>query len=127
MEEMIPGISAEALQEFMESLPSGFCLECGDSVYQNPKGRRKRFCSDACRIAWNSKHPRPENWKSGRAAICPVCGKKFTAIRESKRQRKYCSHACANRGRAAERRNDGEREARDAGNDREARDNGEVS
>jgi hypothetical protein len=36
--------------------------------------------------------------------ICPVCGKEFRASREYKTERKYCSHACANRGRAKERR-----------------------
>ncbi len=103
MDEMIPGLSADTVREFMESLPSGFCPECGNPVYQNPKGRRKRFCSEACRFAWKNKHPKPENWKSSRTAVCPICGKEFTACREYSRQRKYCSRSCANRGRAAER------------------------
>lgn len=114
MDEIIPGISADTVQEFMESLPSGFCPECGQPVFQNPRGRRKRFCSDECRFAWKNKHEKPENWKSSRAAVCPVCGKAFTASREYNRQRKYCSRACANRGRAAERRKDADNDT-DAG------------
>ena len=87
-------------KEFEDAVVKGFCPECGKAVYQNPRGRRKKFCSDACRFAWKNKHPKPENWKSTRVAICPVCGKEFLASREYKSKRKYCSHACANRGRA---------------------------
>ena len=65
---------------------------------------------DACRFAWKNKHPKPENWKSTRVALCPVCGKEFLASREYKSKRKYCSHACANRGRAMEKRAAAEKE-----------------
>ncbi len=95
-----PEWTAELEKEFMESLPAGFCLECGEAVYQNPRGRRKRFCSEACRYKWKNKHMQIKNWKSARLAVCPQCGKEFFAIKESRRPRKYCSRACANRGRA---------------------------
>ena len=58
-----PGWTADTEKEFMDSLPSGFCPECGGPVYQKPKGRRKKFCSEACRFAWKNKHPNPANWK----------------------------------------------------------------
>ena len=91
-------------QEFMASLPSGVCPECGNPVYQNARGRKKIFCSEACRFAFKNKHPKPENWKSTRKAVCPVCGKEFLASREyGGMQRKYCSIACSNRGRARKR------------------------
>ena len=93
-------LSAEDEKEFEDAVVKGFCPECGKAVYQNPRGRRKKFCSDACRFAWKNKHPKPENWKSTRIAVCPVCGKEFLASREYKNKRKYCSHACANRGRS---------------------------
>ena len=93
-------LSAEEEKEFEDAVVKGFCPECGKAVYQNPRGRRKKFCSDACRFAWKNKHPKPENWKSTRTAVCPVCGKEFLASREYKSKRKYCSHTCANRGRA---------------------------
>ena len=95
-----PDWTAELEKEFMESLPSGFCPECGEAVYQNPRGRRKRFCSEACRYKWKNKHPQLKNWKSARAAVCPQCGKEFLAVKEYTVLRKYCSRACANRGRA---------------------------
>ena len=93
-------LSAEEEKEFEDAVVKGFCPECGKAVYQKPRGRRKKFCSDACRLNWKNKHPKPENWKSTRTAVCPVCGKEFLASREYKSKRKYCSHACANRGRA---------------------------
>lgn len=93
-------LSAEEEKEFEDAVVKSFCPECGKAVYQNPRGRRKKFCSDACRFAWKNKHPKPENWKSTRIAVCPVCGKEFLASREYKSKRKYCSHTCANHGRA---------------------------
>jgi MYM-type Zinc finger with FCS sequence motif. len=35
---------------------------------------------------------------------CPICGREFQAKGYGDVKRKYCSRACANRGRAAERR-----------------------
>ena len=80
------------------------CPNCMGLFSQNPRGRRKKFCSEKCRTAWNHRYPNPEHWKdTSRTAICPQCGREFTAAREYGHLRKYCSHACANRGRAAER------------------------
>ena len=44
-------LSAEEEKEFEDAVVKGFCPECGKAVYQNPRGRRKKFCSDACRFA----------------------------------------------------------------------------
>ncbi len=77
------------------------CPNCGTLFNPNPTGRRKKFCSDECRLAWNHKHPRPERWKdTSRTAICPVCNKEFVVTREYKVKRKYCSRTCANKGRS---------------------------
>ncbi|MBR1438818.1 MAG: hypothetical protein IJ587_09815, partial [Synergistaceae bacterium] len=79
------------------------CPNCGGLFNPNPTGRRKRFCSDKCRLTWNHKHPHSERWKdTSRIVICPVCMKEFVATREYKTQRKYCSRACANTGRKRE-------------------------
>lgn len=76
------------------------CPTCGGLFNPNPTGRRKRFCSDACRLAWNHKHPHTERWKdTSRTVICPVCQKEFIATREYGRLRRFCSHSCANKGR----------------------------
>ena len=99
------GLTAEEKEEFLDAVAMSFCPECGEEVVQNPKGRRKKFCSEECRFLWKQKHPKPENWKYT-VRICPACGKEFNAYREyNGMKRKYCSRSCANHGRAMERRN----------------------
>lgn len=89
----------------MMGVLNGFCPNCGGPVKHNPLGRPKKFCSEKCRSAYNHRHAHPENWKNtSREVVCPVCGNKFTAAREYGRLRKYCSRACANRGRAMKKR-----------------------
>lgn len=81
------------------------CPNCGNIVSQNARGRRKKYCSERCRTAWNHQHPNTQNWKdTSRAVICPICGREFTAMREYGHLRKYCSRSCANRGRCLEKR-----------------------
>ena len=81
------------------------CPVCGEVFETLGRGRPKRFCSEECRSKYHHQHPNPANWKSTRIAVCPVCGKEFQASKEYGRLRKYCSRACANRGRAKEQRN----------------------
>ena len=80
------------------------CPVCGEVFEAKGRGRPKKFCSEKCRTAYHHKHPNMENWTTTRKAICPLCGREFTAAREYGHLRKYCSRACANKGRAAERR-----------------------
>ena len=93
--------------EMLEDMAKRFCPNCGAAVTLNGKGRPRIFCSEPCRYAWKNRNPHPENWKSTRTAICPECGKPFLASREYGRVRKYCSHACANRGRAKRKEREG--------------------
>ena len=90
--------------EFFDPRQTGICPECGEMFPQNPRGRPKRFCSEKCRTKYHRANPNVMNWKSTRIAVCPICGKEFSASREYAAKRKYCSRACANRGRAAEKR-----------------------
>ena len=78
----------------------GLCPCCGSPVDQLPGRKTKKFCSDACRGKFWKAHPKPEQWDSYHEQVCPVCGRIFFAAHETKRKRKYCSRACANRGRA---------------------------
>ena len=96
--------------EMIRDMAFSFCPQCGTAIVPNHKGRPRKFCSPECRSRWNNTHPKPENWKSTRIAVCPVCGKEFLASREYKSKRKYCSHACANRGRAMEKQAAAEKE-----------------
>ena len=95
-------LTAQEEQEFLDAVATAFCPNCGAAIVQPPRGRAKKFCSDGCRFQWKNRHSNPAKWKSSRIAVCPVCGKEFTASREYTRPRKYCSRACANRGRVAE-------------------------
>lgn len=81
------------------------CPNCGALFTPNRIGRRKIFCSDKCRMAWNHRHPNKANWKdTSRKVICPQCGREFIAEREYGHPRKYCSIACSNKARARKRR-----------------------
>ena len=104
-------LTAQEEQEFLDAVATRFCPNCGAAIIQARKGRLKIFCSERCRFQWKNRHPKPENWKSSRTAVCPVCGKPFLASREYSRKRKYCSRACANRGRAAERKQNIQKES----------------
>lgn len=65
------------------------CLHCGASLPVASTGRKRRFCSDKCRMAWW--HQNRLTW----TGVCAGCGKSFSSDRE----RKYCSHACYTRSR----------------------------
>lgn len=70
------------------------CRECGKPLTQKDGVKKRKFCSDECRIKWWTKHPcsKNGNTKSSRLIVCECCGKQFTAYGKS--PRKYCSHAC---------------------------------
>ena len=59
---------------------------------QDPKRKKKKFCSDACRMSWWNKNLDKVNRKAVYEFICPHCQQPFTAYGNA--GRKYCSHAC---------------------------------
>lgn len=68
------------------------CEQCGAPIAQNPKRKRKRFCSDECRNKWWNAHLNLVKRKAVYTFTCPTCGKEFTTY--GNRHRKFCSHAC---------------------------------
>ena len=68
------------------------CENCGKPLEHSQGSKRKRFCSDICRLAWWNTHPESMNQKAVYSFICPCCGAAFTAY--GNKGRKYCSHAC---------------------------------
>ena len=97
------GISKEAVKSFCRrnaltgntassTPPEGLCRNCGAKIVQNPKTRKKVFCSPDCRCAWWKVHPQPPAQNTAYQHICANCGKLFTAYGTA--PRKYCSHAC---------------------------------
>ena len=85
--------------EMIRDMAFSFCPQCGTAIVPNHKGRPRKFCSPECRSRWNNTHPKPENWKTVRSKICPVCGREFSYRHQYGLERKYCSRACANKGR----------------------------
>ena len=68
------------------------CKNCGKPLMQ-PKGRReKKFCSDACRMAWWNSHQEDVSRKAYYNLVCQQCGKEFESY--GNKNRKYCCRAC---------------------------------
>ena len=94
----------------MEGFPdsSRTCRECGKEIPPNrnrlKRGRARYFCCDECRQKYWNEHRDKDRWACFQKQVCPYCGKEFYAEHETKRSRTYCSRACANRGRALEKR-----------------------
>ena len=72
--------------------PVNTCDNCGKSLIHTPGSKRKRFCSDKCRMAWWAKHPDAVNRKAIYHFTCAVCGTSFESYGNARR--KYCSKAC---------------------------------
>ena len=68
------------------------CEMCGNALTQTPGYRKRRFCSDACRMAWWNAHQSVIGGQTKVEYTCATCGKSFTDYPIHKR--KYCSHAC---------------------------------
>lgn len=68
------------------------CMTCGAYVGQ-PTGKRvKKFCSDACRMAWWNSHTDAINRKAYYTLVCEECGKEFVSYGNNRR--KFCYRAC---------------------------------
>ncbi|AQU05415.1 RNA polymerase subunit sigma-70 [Dehalococcoides mccartyi] len=68
------------------------CANCGRPLTHMTGAKKKRFCSDKCRMVWWAKHPEAVNRKAVYYFVCPTCGVEFAAYGNAKR--KYCSRAC---------------------------------
>lgn len=69
------------------------CANCGCPLKHTAGSKKKRFCSDKCRMTWWKAHPEAVNRKAVYRFICPACGMEFEAYGNS--HRKYCSRACS--------------------------------
>ena len=79
------------------------CQHCGLEFYANPHQSNKLYCSEECRIKHNAEreNQRRKNGerakRSGKPAVCPICGGKFISVRTAK----YCSVECINKAKSA--------------------------
>lgn len=68
------------------------CLCCGCEITIIKGHRRKKFCSDRCRMSWWNAHKDNVNKKAVYSLTCDCCGEKFEAY--GAKNRKYCSRRC---------------------------------
>jgi DNA-binding XRE family transcriptional regulator len=68
-----------------------FCRQCGESLGESVH-KTKRFCCDACRMAWWKAHPECLNRKAMYCFTCLCCGSGFESY--GNKDRKYCSRSC---------------------------------
>ena len=76
------------------------CKNCNNAIALKSKTKPRKFCSDACKLAWWKKHKGKQKSRFMSTLKCPTCGKKFTAYKSAKR--KYCSENCYQRRNANE-------------------------
>ena len=72
--------------------PRDTCLQCGSHLSHTPNKKKKKFCSDKCRMLWWHTHPEELNRQAYYTAVCQHCGKEFVVYGND--HRKYCSKGC---------------------------------
>ena len=93
----ITGYEAVEQSEITSEKP--VCPRCGKPVVCIPGRRKRRFCSEACRIAYWRTQERSDSEQ----ILCAGCGKPLCGL---DRHRKFCSHACYIHSRFAARKED---------------------
>ena len=68
------------------------CPQCGARLINTPHRKKKKFCSDKCRMLWWNSHQDEINRQAYYRFVCPNCGKEF--ISYGNEHRKYCSLQC---------------------------------
>jgi len=93
------GLATVYIKKEPATKSDGVCDCCGKPLTQTPGAKKKRFCSDKCRLAWWAKHPEAMNRKAVYRFVCPTCGTEFEAYGNA--NRRYCSRACSGMARRA--------------------------
>ena len=70
------------------------CLQCKKPLEKNAP-RKKKFCSDKCRVKWWIEHPERLSNDQQHLYQCPVCRKDFYSFKPAK----FCSPSCYHRSR----------------------------
>lgn len=81
------------------------CLYCGIMLHPTPGAKKRKFCSDRCRITWWNAHPEAGAKRRVREVSCAYCGVLFFVVGE--RMRRYCSRICSAKARAKMARGEG--------------------
>jgi predicted transcriptional regulator len=83
-----------------EAVNTRFCRQCGEPLKQTAGKKKKKYCSDQCRMAWWNAHPEAVAHKSVRKFICKTCGRDFEGY--GKHERKFCSRTCYGKSKAVQ-------------------------
>jgi len=68
------------------------CDNCGHPLERKQGAKRKRFCSDKCRLLWWKANTGRLNRKAIYQFKCAGCGTPFESYGNA--NRRYCSHSC---------------------------------
>ena len=91
------GLSVNTVKSYIHRHPTvdGFiiCPECKTAFpRENAKRKTKKFCSDACRMAWWNKNLDKVKRSAYYTLTCKRCKKEF--ISYGNKNRKFCCRAC---------------------------------
>lgn len=86
--------------ESENEMPENVCPMCGKRLTIVPHKKRKKFCSDKCRMKWWNAHPECVRHKTVSTWACSYCGKEFQY--RGRIERKYCSRDCYFKARSKE-------------------------
>lgn len=91
------GLPVNTVKSYLRRHPvsaQSVCLQCGKPVTQTPHRKKKKFCSDRCRLRWWNEHPERITHRVVQTKTCLYCGAEFIAHQNEKQ--KYCSRKCYN-------------------------------
>lgn len=91
------GMKLSSVQSFIkrnkaENPLIGTCKECGAQIKSTKGKKKKKFCSDRCRMRWWNAHRDSVKHRNSSVVKCRLCGAEFITFGSSKRV--YCSHEC---------------------------------
>lgn len=97
------GISHTTIAYFLKTVKEAadICRQCGARLDHTPHRKRKKFCSDKCRMLWWNSHPDEVNRAAYYTAVCRCCGKEFMAYGND--HRTFCSRTCYQKFRSGKR------------------------
>ncbi|MCM1007902.1 MAG: sigma-70 region 4 domain-containing protein [Ruminococcus flavefaciens] len=92
-------ISKNTIKSYLQRKKTAdVCLNCGAVLTHTPHKKRKKFCSDKCRMHYWNVHQNEMTHTNSVIIQCEVCGKDVLSYR--KKPRRFCSRECAAKGRA---------------------------
>ena len=92
------GLSKNTVKSYLQRKKmSDVCLNCGAALKHISHHKKKKFCSDKCRMHYWNTHPQEMSLKNATIIKCENCGKEVFSYR--KKPRRFCSRSCAAKGR----------------------------